>query len=236
MAACAVAERAESVRIREIPTEERPRERLIGYGADALSAAELLAILLRTGTVQRSAVGLAEQLLARFEGLRGLAGATIEEMAGVAGIGPAKAAQVRAAVELGRRLAVAVPQERPRIRGPRDVYHLLGPTLRDERREHFIALLLDTRNGVLRTRTVSVGDLSSSIVHPREVFSEAIRHGAASLLVAHNHPSGDPTPSSEDITVTRRLAEAGELLGIELLDHVVLGDDRFVSLKEKGLF
>ena len=223
-------------RIRELPTEERPRERLIHYGADALSVSELLAILLRTGTEKYSAVGLADHLLAEFSNLRGLSHATIEELAGIHGIGPAKAAQLKAAIELGRRLVAASPEERTKIRSPRDVYNLLGPMLREEKREHFMALLLDTKNGVLRSRTVSVGDLSSSIVHPREVFSEAIRHGAASLIVAHNHPSGDPAPSPEDIAVTKRLAEAGELLGIEILDHIVLGDNRWVSLKEKGLF
>jgi DNA repair protein RadC len=223
------------VRIREIPNDERPRERLLHYGADALSTAELLAILLRTGTEQRSAVGLADYLLHHFNGLRGVAGATIEEMAQVHGIGPAKAAQIKAAIEFGRRLVAASPEERPKIRSPRDVYNLLGPTLRDERREHFVAVLLDTKGGVMRQRTVSVGDLSSSIVHPREVFAEAIRHSAASLIVAHNHPSGDPTPSPEDAAVTRRLVEAGELLGIEVLDHIVIGDNRWVSLKEKGL-
>lgn len=223
------------VRIREIPADERPRERLIQYGADVLSTAELLAILLRTGTERHSAVGLAEYLLSTFGSLRGVAGATIAEMAQVHGIGPAKAAQIKAAIEFGRRLVAASDEERPKIRSPRDVYNLLGPSLREEKREHFVALLLDTKNGVLRTRTVSVGDLSSSLVHPREVFVEAVRHSAASLIVAHNHPSGDPTPSPEDAAVTRRLQEAGELLGIELLDHIILGDNRWVSLKEKGL-
>lgn len=223
-------------RIRELPTDERPRERLIAYGADALSISELLAVLLRTGTEQCSAIGLADLLLARFSNIRGVAHATIEEMAEVHGIGPAKAAQIKAAIEFGRRLISASPEERTKIRSPRDVYNLLGPNLRDEKREHFVALLLDTKNGVMRSKTVSVGDLSSSIVHPREVFVEAIRHGSASIIVSHNHPSGDPAPSPEDIAVTRRLAEAGELLGIELLDHIVLGDDRWVSLKERGLF
>ena len=223
-------------RIRELPTDERPRERLIAYGADALSISELLAVLLRTGTEQNSAIGLAEMLLHRFGNIRGVAHATIEEMAEVHGIGPAKAAQIKAAIEFGRRLISASPEERTKIRSPRDVYNLLGPNLRDEKREHFVALLLDTKNGVMRSKTVSVGDLSSSIVHPREVFVEAIRHGSASIIVSHNHPSGDPAPSPEDIAVTRRLAEAGELLGIELLDHIVLGDDRWVSLKERGLF
>lgn len=223
------------VRIREIPTDERPRERLLQYGADALSTAELLAILLRTGTEKWSAVGLADHLLSRFGSIRGVGGATIEEMAQIHGIGPAKAAQIKAAIEFGRRLVAASPEERAKIRSPQDVYNLLGPSLRDQKKEHFIALLLDTKGGVFRQRTVSVGDLSSSVVHPREVFVEAVRHSAASLIVAHNHPSGDPTPSPEDAAVTRRLQEAGELLGIDLLDHVVIGDNRWMSLREKGL-
>ena len=205
-------------------------------GPEALSASELLAIVLRTGAGGQSALGLAESLLAGFGGLRPLAAATVAELSETHGMGAAKAAQLQASMELGRRLMASASEERPRIRSPRDVYTLLSPTLRDERREHFVVLLLDTRNGVMRHKTVSVGDLSSSIVHPREVFTEAIRHGAASLIVAHNHPSGDPVPSPEDAAVTRRLAEAGELLGIELLDHIVLGDGRFVSLKERGLF
>lgn len=222
-------------RIREIPSDERPRERLLKYGADALSTAELLAILLRTGTDKLNAVRLADHLLSTFGSIRGVASATVEEMAKIHGIGPAKAAQIKAAIEFGRRLVAASPEERPKIRNPQDVYNLLGPALRDEKREHFIALLLDTKGGVLRQLMVSVGDLSSSIVHPREVFTPAVRHSAASLIVAHNHPSGDPTPSPEDAQVTQRLVEAGELLGIEVLDHVVLGDNRWVSLREKGL-
>jgi DNA repair protein RadC len=224
-----------TVRIRELPADERPRERLIHHGADALSPTELLAILLRTGNEQRSATGLAEHLLSEFHGIRGVARATVTELAAVHGIGPAKAAQIKAAIEFGRRLVAASPEERPKVRSPRDIYDLLGPTLRDEKREHFIAVLMDTKGGVMRQRTVSVGDLSSSLVHPREVFAEAIRYSAASIIVAHNHPSGDPSPSPEDAAVTRRLVEAGEILGIEVLDHIVVGDGRWVSLKEKGL-
>lgn len=223
------------IRIREIPSDERPRERLLQYGADALSVSELLAILLRTGTEKYSALGLADHLLSTFGSLRGVAGATIEEMSRIHGLGPAKAAQIKAAIEFGRRLVASSEEERPKVRSPQDVYNLLGPTLRDQKREHFIALLLDTKGGVFRQVTVSVGDLSSSLVHPREVFTEAVRRSAASILVAHNHPSGDPTPSPEDAAVTRRLVEAGSLLGIEVLDHVVLGDNRWVSLREKGL-
>lgn len=223
------------VRIREIPTDERPRERLIQYGADVLSVSELLAILLRTGTEKYSALGLADHLTSQFGGLRGVASLTVEELSGVHGIGPAKAAQIKAAIEFGRRLVAASDEERPKIRSPQDVYNLIGPSLRDAKKEHFLALLLDTKGGVLRQTTISVGDLSSSLVHPREVFVEAVRRSAASLIVAHNHPSGDPAPSPEDAQVTRRLQEAGELLGIELLDHIILGDNRWISLREKGL-
>jgi DNA repair protein RadC len=211
------------------------RTRLIQLGADALSVSELLAITIKTGG-EKNAVQVADGLLAQFGNLRGLSHATVEELAGVYGVGPAKAVQIKAAIELGRRLVAASPEERTKIRSPRDVFNLLGPMLREEKREHFMALLLDARNGVLRTRTISVGDLASSIVHPREVFAEAIRHSAASIIIAHNHPSGDPTPSPEDIAVTTRLAEAGELLGIEVLDHIVLGEVTFTSMKEKGLF
>ncbi|MDX1931257.1 MAG: DNA repair protein RadC [Capsulimonadales bacterium] len=222
------------VRIRELSEDERPRERLIRIGPEALTTAELLAILIRTGTEKRSAVGVADQLLTDHGGLRGVARLSVDELSRVAGIGPAKAAQIKAAIEFGRRLVAASPEERTKIGSPRDVYNLLGPTLRDEPREHVIALLMDTKGGVLRQSTISIGDLSSSIVHPREVFREAIRCSAASLILVHNHPSGDPTPSPEDIAITHRLNEAGDLIGIELLDHIIIGDHRWTSLREKG--
>ncbi len=225
-----------ATQIREVPPSERPRERLLRCGSDALSSAELIAIVLGSGTEGDNALDLAERLLANLGGVRSLAGATVLELSAVRGIGPAKAAQLQAAAELGRRCMVSQPADRPRIRGPRDVWELLSHDLRDEVREHFFAILLDTRNGVLRRHVVSVGDLNSAIVHPREVFSPAIRHGAAALVVAHNHPSGDPTPSPEDVQVTKRLLDAGRLLGIELLDHVVLTESGWVSLKERGMF
>ncbi len=225
-----------ATQIREMPPSERPRERLLRCGSDALSSAELIAIVLGSGTEGDNALDLAERLLANLGGVRSLAGATVLELSAVRGIGPAKAAQLQAAAELGRRCMVSQPADRPRIRGPRDVWELLSHDLRDEVREHFFAILLDTRNGVLRRHVVSVGDLNSAIVHPREVFSPAIRHGAAALVVAHNHPSGDPTPSPEDVQVTKRLLDAGRLLGIELLDHVVLTESGWVSLKERGMF
>lgn len=224
-----------TVSIRELPAEERPRERLQNHGPSAVSTAELLAIQLRIGTKERSALGLAELLLSHFGGLRGVSNAGIEELSQVKGIGPVKAIEIRAAVELGRRLCALSDQEKPIIRSPQDVANLLLPEMRDLKKEHFKSLLMDTKNGVMKTTTVSVGILDSSLVHPREVFKDAILASAASMIVAHNHPSGDPTPSNEDKRVTLRLAEAGQLLGIELLDHIILGDNRWVSLKERGV-
>jgi DNA repair protein RadC len=223
-----------SVAIKEMPSEERPRERLLHFGAQALSSAELLAIVLRTGTKERSAVGLAEHLLSVHGGLRGVANATVDELAQVKGLGPVKGVQIAACVELGKRLGAYTEDSRPMIRTPEDVARLLMPELRDSRKEHFKSLLLDTKNRVLKNVTVSVGTLDASIVHPREVFKDAIAVSAAAMIVAHNHPSGDPTPSNEDRIVTSRLCEAGRVVGIEVLDHVVLGDGRWVSLKQLG--
>ncbi len=222
-------------RLRDLPPDERPRERLIRYGAGALSSAELIAVVLRTGTEGDGALDVAEGLLCRVGGVRELAGATLTELSAVRGIGPAKAAQLHAVIELGRRSTATQPVGRTRIRGPRDIWEMLGPELRTERKEHFVAVLLDTRNGVIARQTVSVGDLTSAIVHPREVFAPAIRHGAAALVVAHNHPSGDPAPSPEDIQVTKRLVSTGDLVGIPVMDHVVLGDAGWMSMKESGL-
>lgn len=225
-----------SVGIKDLPSAERPRERLIRYGPRSLSTAELLAIVLRTGTRQRSALALAEQLVADHNGLQGVATATVEELARLSGVGPVKAVQIAACVELGRRLeAQRGSDERQCIRSPEDAARILMPEMRDAAKETFRSLLLDTRNRVIRQTVVSIGTLDSSVVHPREVFRDAIAASAASILVAHNHPSGDPTPSPEDRKVTDRLAQAGQLLGIELVDHLVIGDGRWVSLKQVGL-
>ena len=224
-----------TVTIHEMPSNERPRERLVHFGASALSTTELLAIQLRIGTRERSAVGLAELLLSHFEGLRGVAGASVEELKHVKGIGEVKAIEIIAAVELGKRLAALTPEEKPCIRSPQDVANLLMPEMRDLKKEHLKSLLLDSKNRVMKVMTVSVGILDSSLVHPREVFKDAILASSASLIIAHNHPSGDPTPSPEDKRITQRLHEAGQLLGIDLLDHIVIGDQRWVSLKERGV-
>lgn len=221
--------------IKDLPASDRPRERLCASGPGALSTAELIAILIRVGNRQRSAVSLGEHLLAHFGSIKGIACATIEELAKVHGIGIAKAAEIKAAIEFGNRLLLFTDDLRPAIGSPRDIANLLMPDLRYLKKETLKSVLLDTKNKVLAIKTVSVGDLSSSIVHPREVFKDAVIASAAALIVAHNHPSGDPTPSPEDVAVTKRLIGAGEILGIDLLDHIVIGDGTFASLKERGL-
>jgi DNA repair protein RadC len=221
--------------IKELPTEERPRERLVKYGPENLSTAELIAILLRVGTAQYSAIGLAEHMLHEFDGLKGIAVATVEELSRIKGLGTAKASQIKAMVELGKRLAVATEDSRQAIRSPQDAAELVMPALRDAKIEHFTALFLNTKNEVLKSKNITKGSLDSSLIGPRELFREAISVNSASVVVAHNHPSGDPTPSREDIAVTKRLCESGNLVGIEVLDHIIVGDGRWVSLKERGL-
>ena len=221
-------------RLRDWPQEERPRERLMRLGAEALSHAELLAILLRTGTRKESAVHLAQRVLHDCGGLRRFAERSWDELTHISGIGPAKALELHASLELGRRVARSRHPDAAVISSPQDAAGLLMEELRHLREEHFVVLFLNTKNRVIGRQTLSIGSLNASIVHPREVFRAAIRRSSASILCAHNHPSGDPTPSTEDIQLTRRLAQAGELVGIELLDHIVIGDNRFVSLKELG--
>lgn len=222
--------------IREWPLPERPRERLRTVGPAALSARELLAILVGSGTEGNSALDVAAILLARTEGsLRRLAALGPVELERVPGVGAAVSARIAAALELGRRLAREGPAERTRIRGPGDVHDRCAPTMRDLSHEEFRVLLLNTQHAVLREVTVTRGILDGSIVHPREVFRTAIAEAAAAILLVHNHPSGDPTPSPEDRAVTDQLARAGEVIGIPVLDHVVIGDGRFVSFVEAGL-
>lgn len=221
--------------IRNMPAAERPMERLFELGVEALSAAELIAVVIRCGRRGQSAVDVGAALLAEFESPRKLATATTIELAGMPGIGRVKAAQIQAAIELGRRVLLSYGESRPGIAKPCDAAQLLMPAMRYLEREEFRALFLDSRNRVIDAFTVSVGTLNSSIVHPREVFRAAIRAGSAAMIVAHNHPSGDPAPSPEDLAITKRLAKVGSLIGIELLDHIIIGDNVYVSLKEKGL-
>ena len=221
--------------IKELPSDERPREKLRDNGAQAMGNSELLAILLRTGNQDESALRLAEHLLDQQAGLAGLGNATVEDLEQVKGIGEAKAATVLAAIELGRRVAVLAPTQRLVIHTPDDVAAMLLPRFRYEPREHFLAVLLSTKNHVLKTAVISIGSLNASIVHPRELFREAINARAAAVILVHNHPSGDPSPSPEDAALTRKLAEAGKLLDIPVLDHIILGDGKYISLKEKGI-
>jgi DNA repair protein RadC len=221
--------------IKNLPEELRPRERLREAGAGALSSAELLAIILGSGSRDESALDMAHRLLQGPRGVRLLAEASYEDLCGTKGIGPAKAAQVMAAVELGKRLSCLGQGLRPTVRSPQDVCSFVMEEMCYLDREHFRVVILNTKNQVLAVETVSVGSLNSSLVHPREVFKPAVLKSAAAVILLHNHPSGDPTPSREDLEITRRLAEAGKLIGIEVLDHIIIGDHVFTSLKEKAV-
>ncbi len=216
------------------PSASRPRERLGAVGPEGLSDVELLALVLRTGARGTDAPGLARSLLETFAGLRGLARVHDRELAVARGVGPAKAASVVAAIELGRRLAGRRLAPGDPMRGPEDVHRHYYWRLRDRLVECFLAILLDSRNRVLREVEVSTGTLTASLVHPREVFRPALREAAAALVLVHNHPSGDPAPSAEDRAVTTRLAQAGELVGIRVLDHVVVAEHGFYSFRESG--
>ncbi len=225
-----------AVMVRDLPLKERPREKLFAHGPKALSNAELLAILLRSGTREKSALRVAEEILARVkgEGIAALLHMSLVELAKVDGVGKVKAATIQAAMELSRRLAMQRAARLELVYEPADVARYAMPHFRFEQKEHFAVLLLNAKNCILGMQEVSVGSLSAAIVHPREVFRAAIDYAAAAIILLHNHPSGDPTPSREDIAVTERLIKAGELMEIPVLDHVVLGDNAFNSMREKG--
>lgn len=221
--------------IKELPEGERPRERLEHYGASALSTAELIAIILRVGTKDENVLRLAQRLLTAYGGLAGLAQAPFSELVEIKGMGAAKVTQLKAAFELGRRLLVAAPHERPTVRSPADVANLLLLEMGSLEQEHLRTVLLDSKNHVLKVHTVYIGSLNTAVVRVGELFREAVRLNCAALIVAHNHPSGDPTPSPEDVQVTRQIVEAGKLLNIDVLDHLIISQARWVSLKERGL-
>ncbi len=222
--------------IKEWPEDERPRERLITCGPDRLTDAELLAIILRTGdaSTRTTALDQARLLLSRFRDFRGLGSVTYAELCGMKGIGPAKAAQIMACMEIGRRFASQKVREGESFTSSRDVFSHFHESLRHRKKEMFIVLLLNGKNRKIREVVVSEGSLNASIVHPREVFNPAIRESAASIILVHNHTGGDPTPSREDREITRRLKEAGDLMGIKVLDHVIIGDGRYVSFADEG--
>lgn len=222
-------------RITDLTTSERPRERLASVGPRALSDAELVAILIRTGIQGLNAVQLAQQMLIELGGLSALQRIDYRELVNRPGIGPAKAAQLKAAVELGRRFSIAKSEERPVIDSPENAAELLLYEMGALQNEQLRVILLDTRNRLIEIREVYSGSVNASLIRIGEVFREAVRSNAAALIVVHNHPSGDPTPSPEDIAVTQAFVKAGKLMDIEVLDHLVIGKGRFVSLKAKGL-
>jgi DNA repair protein RadC len=228
-------DRPTEYRITDLASADRPRERLALLGATALSNAELIAILLRSGIEGKNALQMAQSLILQFGGLTGLHRASYEEICACKGIGPAKASQLKAAIELGNRLSIATLDEQPIIQSPEDAANLLLYEMGALEQEHLRVMLLDTRNRLMRIVEVYRGSLNSSLVRIGEVLRDAVRSNAAAVIVVHNHPSGDPTPSPEDVSLTRSIVEAGKILDIEVLDHLVIGKNRFVSLKARGL-
>ena len=226
----------ETLMIRDLPAQDRPRERLLLAGSHHLTNAELLAILLRNGTKSQSAIHLAQSILMKLDGLHSFNELTVEELTCFSGVGPNKAVLILAAVELGKRVSRSRGAGSQAMSSPRALFEYLSHEMRHFTQEHFVVLFLDSKNQVLGWKTIFVGSLNKALVHPREVFKEAVKRSSAALICCHNHPSGDPTPSAQDIQLTHRLEEAGEVLGIPLLDHVILGEDRFLSLKEEGHF
>lgn len=224
-----------TTRIKDLPASERPRERLVALGAESLSHAELIAILLRTGTKGRSAVAIADQLLARFGRLEQLARVALDEIRQVPGIGRDKAVALKAAFTLAQRMARELQGESPLLDTPERVADLMREDSRRYEVERFQVLMLNTRRRLIRVEPLAHGTLDTILVHPREVFRAAIVANAASVILVHNHPSGDPTPSPDDVAVTRAMIEAGRLLDVQVLDHLVIGSGRWVSLKERGL-
>lgn len=228
-------DKPEGYRIRDLESSQRPRERLASLGATSLSNAELIAILLRTGIKGINAVQLGQKILMDCGGLAGVHRLSYTELCRMRGIGPAKAAQIKAAVELGNRFAASTPTEHPVIQSPEDAASLILYEMGALEQEHLNVMLLDTRNRMVKLVEVYRGSLNSSLIRVSEVFKEAVRANAAAIIVVHNHPSGDPTPSPEDISVTHAIVQAGKLLDIEVLDHIVVGKNKFISLKSRGL-
>ena len=225
---------SKSFTIHDLPKDERPRERLVKFGEQALSAQELLQLILGRGVAGESVAVTAQKLLAQFGSLQKLAEASIEELSSIKGIGLAKAAQIKATFEISRRISTQVPSYKSKeLTDPEKVYRLIKSKLKDYHKEHFYIIALNSRNYSIAE--VSVGSLDASIVHPREVFAEAIKNKAASVVFAHNHPSGDPEPSEDDLVLTKKLVESGKILGIEVFDHIIVAKDSFFSFKNKGI-
>jgi DNA repair protein RadC len=225
----------DSFTIHDLPKSERPRERLKQFGPEALSAQELLALIIGRGVSKRSVITIAQELLSRFGNIKAISEATLEELSQIKGIGFAKAAQIKACFELGKRQDLEPELKDFDIKDPQSVIKAIRASIKDKAKEHFKLILLNSRNKIIGISTVSIGSLNASIVHPREVFKDAIMHNANSVILAHNHPSGDPEPSEDDLIITKRLTESGKLLGIEVIDHIIIVKNGFLSFKEKGL-
>jgi len=221
--------------VRDLPRQERPRERLQKFGPEALSGQELLALVISRGIPKKSVMNIAQELLTKFGSIKAISQATIEELSQIKGIGLAKAAQIKACFELGRREDLEPEMINFDIKNPEAVVKAIRASIKDKAKEHFKLILLNPRNKIIGISTISIGTLNTSLVHPREVFKDAITHSAASVVLAHNHPSGDPEPSEDDIKITKKLVESGKILGIEVLDHIIITKNGFKSFKEAGL-
>ncbi|MBN1063802.1 JAB domain-containing protein [Clostridium botulinum] len=224
-----------SLKIKDIPKNERPKEKLLSYGADTLNNSELLAIILRTGTKGENVLQLSNRLLSEFQGLDGILEASLEDITSIKGIKEGKASQILALAELFKRFRTFKSADRDiKIMSPNDIAMLINGEMSLLKQEILKVIFLNTKNIVIGTKDVFKGSLNTSIVHPREIFKEAVNKSSAKIIICHNHPSGDPTPSKEDINITLRIKECGEIMGIQLLDHIIIGKNGFISLKEKG--
>ena len=221
--------------IKEIPVEERPRERFLKYPSEVISTHELIAIILRTGSRQESVIELSKRVLYKYDNLKALSNAPVKDLMKIRGIGTSKAIELLAAFELGKRVHKESFHSQVKFHSPESIYLYLKDELEMKTQEHFIALYLNTKGELVKKETLFIGSLNSSLIHPRELFKHAVLNSAASIIVAHNHPSGDPTPSSQDIEITKILHKNGTMMDIELLDHIIVGKDRYYSFKEKGI-
>jgi DNA repair protein RadC len=224
-----------SFTVRDLPKPERPRERLQKIGAENLSAQELLALVIGRGIPKKSVMTIAQELISTFGNVNAISQATLEELCQIKGIGIAKAAQIKASFELAKRENLETDEENFDIKNPEAVCKVISSSIKEKAKEHFKLILLNSRNKKIGISTISIGTLTTSLVHPREVFKEALAHSAASVILAHNHPSGDPEPSEDDLKITRKLVESGKILGVEVIDHIIVGKNSFYSFREKGL-
>ncbi len=222
-----------SFTIHDLPEEERPRERLKQLGAENLSLQELLAIIIEKGNKQHNALQLSQELVSHFGNLDNIKNASLEELKQIKGIGPATACKIKAALEIGKRSGKSFQQYQKKVGKPADVFKLLKPLIGDKKKEHFVLLSLDTKNNIISLDTISIGSLNVSLAHPREIFQAAIKNSAATIILAHNHPSGDSTPSDNDLKITKRLLEISKLLGIRLVDHIIIGHNEYYSFSSE---